>query len=439
MLAGEGTTVLERETDSSLAAADSTAALRSIARAEWQIEGPASKLRRIACAVYAVFGREREIASLVDTDLLACAGGEAIRAYLAGLSPGAASDDYLLAAVMLTWHGDRDGAYALFEESAERANAEGRYHVAVAAKERRSHHALLFGEVVNARSAIEEARRIAVARSLPRWRLRCGARLASLAFDAGDVDAARTAIAEALAVPAAGELAALFAPVGLELAATTQEAPSPLWSAERMAELALRTHDRAVMVAAAAAAIGRGEYSPAAGVALRRALLLCDAPSEALEFLGRVAERGEASEARMAVDSLRVMPAPHRPYVEAHFRLAHAHLLMRTAQTDDAVVAAGEAARAFDRLRLPRWSNEAMLLLVRDQGLRHSRAERRKTPSSLTKREHQVTLLIRRGASNREVAAALGITEHTVERHVSSILSRLGLRSRWQIADSPLP
>ncbi|MEO6835146.1 MAG: helix-turn-helix transcriptional regulator [Candidatus Tumulicola sp.] len=44
--------------------------------------------------------------------------------------------------------------------------------------------------------------------------------------------------------------------------------------------------------------------------------------------------------------------------------------------------------------------------------------------------------LVRRGASNREVAHTLQISEHTVERHVSSILSRLGLRSRWQIVDA---
>ena len=80
------------------------------------------------------------------------------------------------------------------------------------------------------------------------------------------------------------------------------------------------------------------------------------------------------------------------------------------------------------------WANEAMLLLVRrDDGAPHVR--RRPTAISLTRREEQVAHLIRRGASNRQVAHALQISEHTVERHVSSILSRLGLRSRWQIVD----
>ncbi len=60
-------------------------------------------------------------------------------------------------------------------------------------------------------------------------------------------------------------------------------------------------------------------------------------------------------------------------------------------------------------------------------------ARGRSPSATLTEREQQVADLIRRGARNREVASALQISEHTVERHVSSILGRLGLRSRWQI------
>ncbi|HYL27426.1 MAG TPA: helix-turn-helix transcriptional regulator, partial [Candidatus Nitrosotalea sp.] len=84
---------------------------------------------------------------------------------------------------------------------------------------------------------------------------------------------------------------------------------------------------------------------------------------------------------------------------------------------------------------LRRWTNEAMLLLVHHERSPEPPRRRRPTALSLTEREQQVSHLIRRGASNREVARTLQISEHTVERHVSSILGRLGLRSRWQIAD----
>jgi DNA-binding NarL/FixJ family response regulator len=39
-----------------------------------------------------------------------------------------------------------------------------------------------------------------------------------------------------------------------------------------------------------------------------------------------------------------------------------------------------------------------------------------------------------RGRSNKEIAAALGITERTARTHVSNILLKLGLRSRTEAA-----
>ena len=205
----------------------------------------------------------------------------------------------------------------------------------------------------------------------------------------------------------------------------------------RVVDTAMLSDDRSLAIAATTACLLSGGLGVVEMATMtRRALLLADFAASAIEFLARAAEHADPADARVAVDSLRALPAPHRPYIDAHYHLARAHLLSRSGESEAAATSAGEAARAFDRLRLPRWSGEAMRLLVRDERARSPRAERRKTPNSLTKREHQVTLLIRRGASNREVAAALGISEHTVERHVSSILSRLGLRSRWQIVDS---
>ncbi|GAA4294380.1 hypothetical protein GCM10023148_56570 [Actinokineospora soli] len=53
---------------------------------------------------------------------------------------------------------------------------------------------------------------------------------------------------------------------------------------------------------------------------------------------------------------------------------------------------------------------------------------------ALTGREREVLRMVGRGATNREIARALHLSEGTVKNHVSRILSRLGLRDRTQAA-----
>jgi DNA-binding NarL/FixJ family response regulator len=48
----------------------------------------------------------------------------------------------------------------------------------------------------------------------------------------------------------------------------------------------------------------------------------------------------------------------------------------------------------------------------------------------LTDRELEVLRLVAAGNSNREIAAALLISEHTAARHVQNIFAKLGVSSR---------
>lgn len=51
-------------------------------------------------------------------------------------------------------------------------------------------------------------------------------------------------------------------------------------------------------------------------------------------------------------------------------------------------------------------------------------------PDPLTEREIEILGLLAGGYSNRELAEALHLAEGTVKNHISSILSKLGVRDR---------
>jgi DNA-binding NarL/FixJ family response regulator len=53
---------------------------------------------------------------------------------------------------------------------------------------------------------------------------------------------------------------------------------------------------------------------------------------------------------------------------------------------------------------------------------------------SLTEREREVAIAVAQGASNKEIARQLDITERTVKAHVGAILEKLAVRDRLQLS-----
>jgi DNA-binding NarL/FixJ family response regulator len=52
----------------------------------------------------------------------------------------------------------------------------------------------------------------------------------------------------------------------------------------------------------------------------------------------------------------------------------------------------------------------------------------------LTEREREIAGMAAIGDSNQEIAEALFLSPKTVERHVTNILAKLGLRNRTEVA-----
>jgi DNA-binding NarL/FixJ family response regulator len=120
-------------------------------------------------------------------------------------------------------------------------------------------------------------------------------------------------------------------------------------------------------------------------------------------------------------------------YVFGALRAGASGFLLKDA-TPDVLVAAVRAVAAGDALVDPAVTGR----LVQ----RWSELEGRASPSdgddlpaavaNLTGREREILIGLARGRSNRELAAELFLSEATVKSHVSSLLLKLGVRSRVQ-------
>jgi DNA-binding CsgD family transcriptional regulator len=79
-------------------------------------------------------------------------------------------------------------------------------------------------------------------------------------------------------------------------------------------------------------------------------------------------------------------------------------------------------------VRAGRLAADAVDAVLAAAGLR--RAKRRSGPAGLTEREVEVLILIARGASNKQVARALGITVKTAGTHIERIYAKTGASTR---------
>ncbi|MDR1825707.1 MAG: response regulator transcription factor [Bifidobacteriaceae bacterium] len=109
---------------------------------------------------------------------------------------------------------------------------------------------------------------------------------------------------------------------------------------------------------------------------------------------------------------------------------------------DDALAAALEVGAAAFLLKSVRGAEIAEVIravasgrtLLDERTLTRRRADHEDPTADLTPSEHKVLGLIGEGLSNREIAERLGVAEKTVKNHITSLLAKMGLQRRTQVA-----
>jgi len=115
------------------------------------------------------------------------------------------------------------------------------------------------------------------------------------------------------------------------------------------------------------------------------------------------------------------------PFQNARTLLALGGTQRRAKQRGAARLTLQQALAIFERLGAPLWAEQARSELQRIGGRTSSRGE-------LTEAERRIVALVAEGRTNREVAAALFVTEHTVEGALTRAYRKLGVRSRSELA-----
>jgi DNA-binding NarL/FixJ family response regulator len=118
------------------------------------------------------------------------------------------------------------------------------------------------------------------------------------------------------------------------------------------------------------------------------------------------------------------------PFEAAVTELDLARLLMP--ENTDAAIA--RSTYALSRLRALGASREADMAAAMLRSLGVTPAPGRRTTEELSIREREVLALLAEGLSNPDIAGRLYLSPRTVGHHVSSILRKLGLRSRAEAA-----
>jgi DNA-binding CsgD family transcriptional regulator len=132
--------------------------------------------------------------------------------------------------------------------------------------------------------------------------------------------------------------------------------------------------------------------------------------------------------------ALHLHAAVSMPLEEARTQLCYGERLRRVGQRVRARRHLRDALETFERIGATPWAEQAREELAATGERVSRRADLRST--ELTPQERQVSLLVAKGATNKEVATSLFLSPKTIEYHLHNIYRKLGVRSRTELAHS---
>jgi DNA-binding NarL/FixJ family response regulator len=121
-----------------------------------------------------------------------------------------------------------------------------------------------------------------------------------------------------------------------------------------------------------------------------------------------------------------------QPFPRARTQLAYGEWLRRANRRIDARVQLHAALETFEQLGAEPWAEQARAELRATGERVRARAGLRTTV--LTAQELTIALTVARGATNKEAAAQLFLSPKTIEKRLGSVYTKLGLRSRTELA-----
>jgi ATP/maltotriose-dependent transcriptional regulator MalT len=363
---------------------------------------------------------------------------------LAAEIPAMRADRLAQRAIIYATQGRASAAFAEFERALDVAKELLDGYLTTVIWDDYANWATALGRLDVARSCRERALFVARERRVA-WRIPyLTLRLANMLVVTGDYDHAHDLLLDAMTyVTETPVLQVLVATTGTEVAmARNDDALLKRVMRDEALEHAFRSREpaniAAVTSAFAKALIMKGNSGRAKSL-IARAIAesnQADHAGDLLALAGRHGSQSDSSRARsLLVERTKL---PNSDVAKAYLGLWEAYTTQR--YRGNPARSAARAAKLFSRLGYHHQATAA-LRITGGASDDHRTAKSSALPlashlsPALTAREQQVAELVLRGLTNRAIGQTLEISEHTVETHVTSILNRLGLRSRWQLVD----